>query len=113
MVKTFVLTLETGVAKHLSDLLIGAERDSQRACLWMQPRATNTQPIYLSDDNSVSSTDYGVRLEAPLAGIPPAPFNPGEFVIAAGYGAKSPIKLSNLWALGTTGDFMHILAMWY
>jgi hypothetical protein len=113
LVKTFVITLETGVAKQLSAALGVDERDAQRACLWMQPRATNTAPIYISSDDTVSSTNYGVRLEAPSGGIPPAPFNPGEFSVASGYGAKSPVKLSDFWALGLTGDFLHLLAMWY
>lgn len=105
--------MQTGTPVQLNTVLGGGE-DHQYAALWIQPRGTNAGIIYIGADNTVSTTSYGVRLEIPVTGIPQAPFNPGEFSVGgAGWGARSPNKLSNYWALGTTGDFLHILATWY
>lgn len=113
MVRHFVLTLTTGTPKRLSDVL-GAAEDSQMAGLWLQPRSTNAGAVYIGTDNTITSTSYGVRIPAASAGEPPAPFSLGDFSRGGtGHGSKSPIKLSELWALGTSGDFLHILALYY
>lgn len=112
MVKVYVATLATATPLQLSSLLSGAD-DFQRASIWMQPRSTNANPIYLGIDNTVSTTNYGVRLEAASGGVPPAPFNPGEFSIGKGWGNKSPYRLQDFWVLGTTGDFLHLLVLTY
>lgn len=112
MVKTYSVTMTTGTPVQLNSVLSGGD-DFQRASIWMQPRSTNAAPIYIGMDNTVSSTNYGVRLEAAASGIPPAPFNPGEFSQARGFGNKSPYQLKDFWVLGTTGDFLHLLVLTY
>lgn len=113
MVKQYVVTLTTATPVQLSSVLGVGEPDHQNAAVWMQPRGTNSNPVYLGSTNTLSSTAYGVRLEAGDTGIPPAPFNPGEFALSGSYGARSPNKLSDFWVLGTTGDFLHLLVLWY
>lgn len=111
MIRQYVVTLETGVPKQVSSVLAGAA-DVQLAAVWLQPRATNTAPVFVGTNTGMSSTAYGVRIPAPAAGDPPAPFSLGDFARGgSGYGAKSPILLSELWVLGTTGDFLHVLAL--
>lgn len=111
MTQHFVLTLETGVSKQLSSVLAGAE-NRQFSAVWLQPRGTNAAPVYLGGSATLSSSNFGVRLPAGITGEPPAPFNPGEF---AGGPEKfrTPLKLGDFWALGATGDFLHILAIDY
>jgi hypothetical protein len=114
MVKTYVVPMTTGTPIQLSTALsLTTTKHPQYQALWMQPRGTNTALIYIGSDNTVSSTNYGVRLEIPVSTIPQAPFNPGDFSSGRGYGNKSPIKLSDIWVLGTTGDNLHILALYY
>lgn len=97
----------------MNSILAGAD-DSQLAGLWIQPRGTNSAASYLGAASNITSTNYGVRFPAAAAGEPPAPFSLGDFSRGgAGWGAKSPITLAELWALGTTGDFLHILTLYY
>jgi len=112
MVKDYTVTLTTATPIQLSSVLSGGD-DFQRASVWMQPRSTNANPVYIGATNAVSSSAYGVRLEAASGGVPPAPFNPGEFSQAKGFGNKSPYRLQDFWVLGTTGDFLHLLVLTY
>lgn len=107
----YVITLETGVPKQLSAALQGAV-DVGRATIWMQPRSTNTNPVYVGTNDDMTSTDYGVRLPAPVDSVPPAPFNPGEFS-GTPERFRSPLKMGDFYVLGTTGDFLHILMVDY
>lgn len=113
MVKHYVVTLTTATPILLSTALGVSERDHQCGALWIQPRATNSAAAYIGTTATMTATDYGVRLEAPTGGVPPAPFNPGEFSGHGSWGSRSPTKLANFYLLGTTGDFLHILALWY
>jgi hypothetical protein len=110
MTKHYVLTLETGVPKQLSSVLAGGELDRAKSAIWLQPRGSNTALIYLGTSDTTSSTSYGVRLEIPVSSVPPAPFNPGEFS-GTPMAFRSPLRLGDFWVLGTTGDFLHILAI--
>lgn len=112
MVKHYVVAMTTGTPVRLSSALAVGETDHQMAAIWMQPRGDNAAVIYIGSTATMTSTDYGVRLEIPAAGVPPAPFNTGDFSFGAGYGNRAPIKLSDLYALGTTNDELHILAIW-
>lgn len=107
----YVITLENGVPKQLSAAVLGAE-DKKRATIWMQPRAANAAPVYLGTNDDLSSTDYGVRLEAPVDSVPPPPFNPGEFA-GSPEAFRSPLKMSDFWVLGSTGDYLHLLVIDY
>lgn len=113
MVKHYVITLTTGTDIQLSSALAVGETDHQCAAIWLQPRGTNAAVTYIGSADGVTSTNYGVRLEAGAAGIPPAPFNAGEFAMGHGPSSRSPHKLSDFWVLGTTGDFLHVLVVYY
>lgn len=110
MTRHYVLAL-SGSAQLLSSVLAsGATK--RRSTVWLQPRSTNTNPIYLGTASNMTSTDYGVRLPAPVSSEPPPPFNPGEF---AGSPEKfrSPVRMSDFYVLGTSGEFLHILVVDY
>jgi hypothetical protein len=111
MTQHYVLTLETGVPKQLSSVLVGAE-DKRRPTVWMQARATNGSPIYLGTNDDISDTNYGVRIPAPTSGEPAPPFNPGEFV-GSPEAFRSPLKMSDFWVLGATGDYLHLMVVDY
>ena len=117
MVRTFVVTLITGtpinLLSSLAGLAVGASPPQTTAVrqldlalrrLDLQPRGTNAAPVYVGQDNTTSSTNYGVRLEAAVATIPPAPYPLGDF-------NAGPLHFSDVWALGTTGDFLHVLGV--
>lgn len=112
MTKHYVVTLTTGTPVDISTVIASPHGAKRRATIWMQPRSTNTAPIYIGTASNITATDYGVRLPAPVASEPPPPFNPGEF---AGSPEKfrSPLRASDFYALGTTGDFLHLLVVDY
>lgn len=102
----YVLTL-TGSAQLLSTVLGSSAEDISLRGLWLQPNAANVNLIYLGGSTStVTSSNYGVRLETPASSIPPPPFNPGELDTA-------PMKLSDFYVLGTGPDKLHILTVAY
>lgn len=111
MTSHYVLAL-TGSPVRLSSVLAGAE-DASLSALWMQPRATNANPVYLGTDDGITSTDYGVRFDAPVGGVPPPPFNVGEFSGTPRPSPRSPLKLADFYVLGTSGEFLHLLAVGY
>lgn len=108
--KHYVLTLN-GSAQQLSSVL-GGDADDAKAAIWIQPRGTNVNLIYVGTSNSVTSTNYGIRLEVPVSGVPQAPFNFGEFAGNLEL-FRSPLKMSQFWVFGTNGEFLHILTINY
>lgn len=98
----YVLTL-SGAAQQLSSVLPAGQLARPLRKLDLQPRGTNASPVYLHHNNLVSSTVYGVRMEAGTAGVPPAPYVAAEYL-------NGPIRLSSCWVLGAAGEFLHILA---
>jgi hypothetical protein len=113
MVKHYVVTLTNATPIQLSSVLSVGENDHANAAVWMQPRGTNASPVYIGGSATLSSTNYGVRLEASSGGVPSAPFNPGEFSYSGSPGNRAPTKLSEFWVLGSTGDYLHLLVLWY
>lgn len=109
--KAYVVSMTTGVPVQFSSAL-GGDVDRPLAALWMQPRGSNSAIIYIGTKATMTSTDYGVRLEIPVSNIPQAPFNPGEFAGSL-EAFRSPLKMSQFWGLGATGDHIHILAIDY
>lgn len=113
MIKIGVLTL-TGAPQNLLDAIqagayaqgsqVSAKYDLALRAISLQPRGSNAAVIYVGDSNLVSSTVYGVRLEAGDSGIPPAPFIMGEF-------ETGPLHYSDWWVTGAQGEFLHILAI--
>ena len=109
--KHYVLTLATATPLQLSSVLSG-DPDDAKAAIWVSPRASNTGIIYIGTNGSISPDNYGIRLEIPVTSIPQAPFNFGEFAGTL-EAFRSPLKLGQFWALGLTGDFLHILTINY
>ncbi len=98
MIAHHVLTLD-GNAQALSTVT-GALPAGVRT-VSLQPNGGNGNPVYVGGAG-VSSTVYGVRLEAGATGVPPAPFVLGEF--QTGW-----VKLDELYVIGTTTEKLHIL----
>lgn len=108
MNKHYVLALD-GTAQQISSVLASGP-NKRRSTVWMQPRVSNLNPVFLGTDNTITSTNYGVRLPAPSAGDPPPPFNPGEFD-GSPEKYRSPIRMSDFWVKGTAGEFLHLLVV--
>lgn len=105
MIKTLVLTLN-GNAQQLvtpNDAITG---DVSALQVWLQPDTANTNPILVGADANVATT-YGVRLEAPVTTIPPAPFSLGEL--------HPPrfVPLSAIWVKGTNTEKLRVLYIPY
>jgi hypothetical protein len=100
----YVLTLN-GTPQLLSSVLPGNGRDYPLCSISLQPRGTNGNPVYIGATSSLSTTDYGVKLEVPLSGIPPAPWE-REF-------SHGPLRLGSFYVLGTNGEFLHIFVTQY
>jgi len=111
MTRHYVLTLN-GAAQQLSSAL-GGDEDRQLSAVWLSPRGSNANLIFIGGSATLTSTNYGVRLEIPVSSVPQAPFNPGEFAGGSLERFRSPIKMGNFWVLGTNGEFLHILAVDY
>lgn len=103
MIRHYVLTT-TGSAQLLSTALSGALPNPIRT-ISIQPFGTNAAASYIGGAG-VSSTDYGVRMEAGAAGIPPAPFVLGEYTPAW-------LKLDELYVNGTNNEKLAILVDYF
>lgn len=68
----------------------------------LQPRGTNSNPVYVGTGSDVTSSNYAVRLPAPSGAIPPAPFILGEF-------EDGSVTLGDFWVIGTADEHLHIL----
>lgn len=80
-------------------LLPEGAKDIQIRGLILQPRGTNTNPIYIGSA-AVSATVYMFRLNAPAGGVPPAPF-----ILESSEGLGN---LGQLYAFGTAGEILHV-----
>lgn len=98
MIRHHVLTM-TGSAQQLSSVT-GALNLGIRT-ISLQPAGANAAACYVGAAG-VSNTDYGVRLEAGAAGVPPAPFVLGEF--PTGW-----LKMEDLYVNGANTEKLHIL----
>lgn len=104
MIRHHVLTL-TGSAQALSSIADALKLRIRTISL--QPGGGNANPVYVGDAlTTVTSSSYGVRLEAAATGVPPAPFVLGEF--APGWG-----DLSEIVVLGTNTEKLHVLIDYY
>lgn len=99
MIRHHVLTLD-GTVQRL-DSVVGARPGGIRT-ISLQPNGGNTGPVYVGSTSSVSNSDYGVRLEAAVSTIPPAPFVLGEF--PTGWAG-----LAEVYVKGTNGEKLHLL----
>jgi hypothetical protein len=108
MVKHYVLTLD-GNAQRLSSLIADQQphgaHDTPLRAISLQPGPANANAVFLGGA-AVSATDFGVRLEASAAGVPPAPFILGEF-------DEGGMRLSDFYVIGTATEKLHVLVVTY
>lgn len=102
------LTLNAA-AQRLSDIYgagtpVGGAADISYSQVFLQPDGGNANPIFIGDDNTVSSTNYGMRLEKASAGVPPAPFTLGPFEAGG-------VKLSQIWVIGTNTEKLRVVGV--
>jgi hypothetical protein len=102
MIRHHNLTL-TGSAQQLSSI-VGSLPNPIRT-LSIQPDGANGNPVYLGGPG-VSSSDYGVRMEAGATGVPPAPLVLGEF--GSGW-----VRLEELYVFGTAAQSIHLLVDYF
>lgn len=97
-----VLTLN-GSAQALSTIS-GATTKAIRT-VTLQPGAANTGAVYVGG-STVSSTDYGVRLEVPVSTVPPPPM-----IFADTQSQYGHFKLSDMYVIGTNNEKLHLLVV--
>lgn len=100
MIRQGVVTLN-GASQNLATALsLTGDKDVPVRALILQPRATNSNVIYVGV-GTVTTTAYVVRLEAPATAIPPAPFILGET-------PNGTFRLSEISVLGTNAEHLHV-----
>lgn len=102
----YTLTL-TGAAQQLSSVLadptVGGPNDEPLESLLLQPDGGNGNPIFVGGSSAVSSTLFGVRLAIGTGGVPPDPLKLEP--------TMGPLRLSDLWVIGTATQKLHLLAI--
>jgi hypothetical protein len=95
----------TAAGTSLAALLgLTAAQDVPLQSLSLQPDGGNGNPVFIGDAG-VTTTDWGMRLAAAAGGVPPVPQN------FSWYGR--PVKLSEIYAVGTAGEKLHVCAFAY
>lgn len=98
----YVLTLN-GSAQSLGSVTNATEHAIRTVTL--QAGTANANPFYIGD-SSVSTTDYGVRVPAPVTNEPSAPVILGETQSTYGH-----FKLSDIYVRGTNNEKIHLLVL--
>lgn len=117
----YVLTL-TGAAQQLSAVLpdslvnaatpgvpaSGLDRASKKfdcfQLVTLQADAANAGAIFLGGDDTVSSTNYGIRIPAAVSGVPAPPLFIGPLPIGR-------VKLEEFWVVGSANEKLYIFAL--
>lgn len=75
-------------------------------------RESNSNPIYISQSNAVSSANCAFYVPAPTAGVPDGPlvFGDGSNADIAPDGA---VSLDEFWAKGTSGEKLQVAWLRY
>ena len=103
-VNHYTVALTTATPKNLLDALGGAP-DNWIRFLSIQAHPANVAVVYVGGANAtLSSSDYGARIEVPSAG--PIPDAPLVFELPPG-----SCKLSDFWVLGNTNDEVQLLVI--
>jgi hypothetical protein len=76
------------------------QQDPIFAKIWLQADDGNSNPVFIGGDNAGTTAIYGIRLPLPPSGVPLEPVTHLD----------GPIQLSDLWAIGTNGEKLNILA---
>lgn len=107
MIRHAVLTLD-GTAQQLSAMLtpnLPAKDVGQPGLIqiWIQPGGTNANPVFIGGPG-VTTTDYGVRLNAAAAGVPPAPFSLCDHLPHPKF-----VTLADVYVIGTGAETVTVL----
>ena len=105
--------MSAAISKHYTVTLTGSAQAlpatgvSFGAVRWMsmQPDGANTNPIFLGGAG-VTTSDYGTRLPAGTAGIPPAPHIIAEF-------RDGMLRPEALYVIGTLNEKLHLHVISY
>lgn len=71
----------------------------------LQPGTANSEAVYVGA-SGVTTSDYGVRIPASVAGVPPPPLMLGETQSQYGH-----FKLSDVYVIGTSDETLHLLVV--
>ena len=103
--RDFSLTLN-GAVQQLSSVLATTERggaqDEAYSQLILQADPANTAAVYVGASSAMSSSVYGFALDPTQASAPP--------LVLGGF-HRGPIKLSEIWVIGTNNEKLHILGV--
>lgn len=110
MVKHYTLTL-TGVAQRLSQVLASGANNVQPSVmedvafqqLRLQADPANGAAVYIGTTSAVSSTDHGASLD-------PTQATAVDHLNLGPYGC-GPVKLSDLWVIGTNAQRLMVLGV--
>lgn len=90
----------TATGTKLSALAsLQAQEDVPLQSLTIQADGANANPVFLGG-SGVTITDYGIRIPTPSGGVPAAPvfYESGN----------RPVKLSEVFVVGTPGEKVHV-----
>jgi hypothetical protein len=99
----YTLTL-TGSAQALSTATSASAATVRTVTIQQDP--ANTHVAYVGASSALTSAAWGVRLPAPVAGEPAAPFMLGDTQSQHGH-----FKLSDVYVLGTAAEKLHLLVV--
>lgn len=110
MVKAYTLTL-SGAAQRLSQVLTTGAANAQPHPsedwplhqLILQADPANANVVYIGSDNTVSATTAGVALDPTQA--------TAQDRVSLGPFAVGPVKLSDVWVLGTAAQRLFVLTV--
>ena len=98
MIDHYSLTL-TGAAQQVSDVLGANDDDPPALSVQFEIQDDDTNPAYVGGDNTVSATDYGVRI---------APIAAAEQLTEPRIFRGVKLRLREFWIIGTAADVVHI-----
>lgn len=98
-----LVPLTTSTVRNLGTLvataLPGIPANQSVFGLYLQPEASNAAVVYVGGSATMSSSNYGVRLEVPASSVPQAPF-----LVPGGDRSGPTINLDDVYLLGNTND---------
>ena len=99
MFRQYNLTLD-GTAQSLADAIVPAPLTVEENLrdIILQPDDGASNPFFFGDEN-VTLAVYAFRLEG--GATPPLPFSVGHF-------STGPLKLGDLWVIGTADEILNI-----
>jgi hypothetical protein len=103
----------SGSAQSLLALLFGAgepvggENDVPCNLLMLQADDGNSNEIRVGVGTGLSATDWGLWINAPATSVPDRPLVIGPF------DRGGPIKLSEVFVLGTANEDLHVFYVWW